>query len=87
VVLQVEDEIRELVATHAGLAISEATLAGDTDLFNAGMTSYASVTVLMSLEDHFGITFPDSLIRRGTFQTIAAMTEAVSSLLDSSPSR
>jgi len=29
VVLQVEDEIRELVATHAGLAISEATLAGD----------------------------------------------------------
>jgi acyl carrier protein len=51
------------------------------------MTSYASVTIMMSLEDHFGIEFPESSIRRDTFQTIAAMAEVVTSLLDSRRSR
>lgn len=82
---QVEDEIRELVAANATLAIGQSSLADDTDLFNAGMTSYASVTIMMSLEDHFGVEFPESSIRRETFQTIAAMAEVVSSLLDSRP--
>ena len=79
---QVEDEIRDLVVANVTLAISDSRLTAGTDLFNAGMTSYQSVTLMMTLEDHFGIAFPDSMIRRSTFQTIAALAEAVRSLLD-----
>jgi acyl carrier protein len=84
---QVEDEIRKLVTANATLAIGEASLADDTDLFNAGMTSYASVTIMMSLEEHFGVEFPESSIRRDTFQTIAAMAAVITDLLGSLPSQ
>ncbi len=82
----VEDEIRDLVVANATLAVDDSRLAADTDLFNAGMTSYQSVTVMMTIEEHFGIEFPDSMIRRSTFQTIGALAEAVTSLLGSSRS-
>jgi acyl carrier protein len=81
VVPTVEDEIRRLVIGNATLAIGEASLTDDTDLFSAGMTSYASVTMMMSIEEHFGVVFTDSQIIRTTFQTIASMAEAVTWLL------
>ena len=55
----------------------------DDDLYEAGMTSHASVNVMLGLEDSFDIEFPDELLRRGTFQTIRAIDTAVSGLLAS----
>jgi acyl carrier protein len=44
------------------------------------MTSYATVAVMTSIEEHFGVMFPDDQIRRSTFQTISAMAAALRSL-------
>jgi acyl carrier protein len=74
------ERIREVVATHARLPVDVATLADDDDLYQAGMTSHASVNVMLALEDAFDVEFPDSMLTRGVFASIGAMAGAVSSL-------
>ena len=44
------------------LPIDVASLAGDDNLYQAGMTSHASVSVMLALEDRFDIEFPDAML-------------------------
>jgi acyl carrier protein len=74
------ERIREVLATHARLPVDVSTLADDADLYQAGMTSHASVNVMLALEDAFDVEFPDQMLTRGVFASISAMAEAVSSL-------
>jgi acyl carrier protein len=74
------EEIRKIIAEHARLSIDVAGLAADTDLYEAGMTSHASVNVMLALEDHFDIEFPDRMLTRGVFQSISAIAAALSEL-------
>lgn len=52
----------------------------ETDLYNAGMTSLASVNVMLALEAEFDVEFPDSLLRRDVFGSVASIASAVSRL-------
>jgi acyl carrier protein len=74
------DRVREIVAAHSRLAVDIATLADDDDLYGAGLTSHASVNLMLALEDAFDIEFPDRLLRRQTFESIAAISGAVDEL-------
>ena len=74
------EEIRKIIAEHARLSIDVAGLAPDTDLYEAGMTSHASVNVMLALEDHFDVEFPDRMLTRGVFQSMSAIAEALSEL-------
>ncbi len=76
-----EQKIRDVLAAHARLATDAATIGVSDDLYEAGMTSHASVNVMLALEDAFDVEFPDELLRRATFQTIADIDAAVSGLL------
>jgi acyl carrier protein len=73
-------QLRELVSNYAGLAIDVDGIADDYDLYRAGMKSFATVQLMMSIEDEFGIEFPEEMLTRDTFRSIAAMERAVSSL-------
>ena len=42
-----ETEIREILAEHARLPVDVASLDDDADLYQAGMTSHASVSVML----------------------------------------
>jgi acyl carrier protein len=75
------EKIRDVLATHARLSVDVATLADDADLYAAGMTSHASVNVMLALEDAFDVEFPDEMLTRGVFESIGAMATAVSTLL------
>jgi acyl carrier protein len=75
------ERIREVLATHARLPVDVSGLADDADLYQAGMTSHASVNVMLALEDAFDVEFPDTMLTRGVFASISAMAAAVSSLL------
>ena len=77
------DTIREVLTAHARLGADAGTLSDTDDLYAAGMTSHASVNVMLGLEDAFDIEFPDHLLRRQTFASIAAIREALSSLTHS----
>jgi acyl carrier protein len=77
-----DDQIRAVIDGYGGLSVAAADLADDADLYQAGLTSHATVNVMLALEEEFHVEFPDSLLRRGTFHSIAAIREAVSTLTD-----
>ncbi len=62
---------------HAKLPVPAATLGPDDDIFAAGMTSHASVNVMLALEDAFDIEFPDRLLTKQTFCTVTSILGAV----------
>jgi acyl carrier protein len=66
---------------HAQLGADVHALHPDSDLYEAGMTSRASVNVMLGLETEFAIEFPDAMLRRDVFESIAAICGAVEKLL------
>ncbi len=74
------DQIRAILKEHARLAADATTLADDADLYQAGMTSHASVNVMLALEGTFDVEFPDRMLRRGVFESIAAIRAAIEEL-------
>ena len=74
------DRIRAVLARHGKLAQDAATLPEDADLHQAGMTSHASVNVMLALEGEFDIEFPDHLLTRAVFASVAAIRAAVEEL-------
>ncbi len=71
------DRIRAVLAREGKLDRDVATLADTDDLYAAGLTSFASVQLMLALEDEFDIEFSESMLGRRTFQTIAAMAAAI----------
>ncbi len=73
-------EIREILSEHARLPVGVDGLADNADLYQAGMTSHASVNVMLALEGKFDIEFPDRMLKRGVFESISTMRAAVEEL-------
>jgi acyl carrier protein len=76
----VEDRIRTVLREHGKLPVDLASLSDEDDLYRAGMTSHASVNVMLALEDAFDVEFPDKLLRKSTFASVSAIREALNSL-------
>ena len=74
------DAIRQVLNQHARLPVDAGTLADDADLYQAGMTSHASVNVMLALEDTFDVEFPDHMLKRSVFESVSAIAAAVSEL-------
>jgi acyl carrier protein len=74
------EKIRKVLADHARLPVDVSTLSDDDDLFQAGMTSHASVNVMLGLEDSFDVEFPDRMLRREVFESVAAIRAALEEL-------
>jgi acyl carrier protein len=72
--------IREIIAGHARLPGDVASLPTGASLYEAGMTSHASVSVMLALEDQFDIEFPDRMLTRSVFESIDAIAAALSEL-------
>jgi acyl carrier protein len=72
--------IREIVAKHGRIAADATDLKEESDLYLAGLTSLATVNVMLALERHFDIEFPDSMLGRQTFASIQSIAEAVNEL-------
>ena len=75
-----QDQIRKVLATHGRLSIDVGDLTNEADLYEAGLTSLVTVNLLLVIEDHFDIEFPDELLSRRTFQSINALAEAIDRL-------
>ena len=73
-------QIRQVLEAHARLPVAVDTVADHADLFQAGMTSHASVNVMLALEDAFDIEFPDSMLKRSVFESIDAIAAAISEI-------
>ena len=74
------ETVREIVAQHGRLGVPISELPDDGDLHSAGLTSLATVGLMLALEDAFDIEFPDSMLSRKTFASIASLAAAVETL-------
>ena len=72
--------IREILEQHGRLPVGVDTLKDDSDLYNAGLTSLATVGLMLALEDTFDIEFPETMLSRKTFESIQAIADAVDEL-------
>lgn len=74
------ERIRRVLKDHGRLGGDIDSLADDDDLYRAGMTSHASVSLMLALEGEFDVEFPDRMLRRGVFASIAAIRAAIDEL-------
>ena len=77
---QNKSRIRQIVKDHAGLGVDFEKVDYATDLYRAGMTSYASVVLMIALENEFGVEFPDAMLSRSVFESIDSIANAIASL-------
>lgn len=75
-----DEQIRQILKEHGRLAVDAAGLSEDDDLYQAGMTSHASVNVMLAIEGEFDVEFPDSMLKRSVFESISAIRTAVETL-------
>ena len=75
-----DESIRNILAEHGHLPVDVAKIRDEDDLYQAGLTSHASVNVMLALEDEFGVEFPETMLRRSTFESVAAIRVALSAL-------
>lgn len=79
--IQITEMIRRILTDHGRLSSTVESLPADADLYQAGMTSHASVNIMLALEGEFDIEFPDHMLTRAVFSSIASMQGAVQQLL------
>ncbi len=75
-----EERIRAVIDQHARLSVAAATLADEDDLYAAGMTSHASVNLMLALENEFDVEFPDRMLRRSVFESVSSIRSALREL-------
>lgn len=57
--------------------VDSQSLTESTDLYALGLDSGAAVELMLAVESHYNMTFPDSLIDETTFRSPQALLEAV----------
>lgn len=77
--------IREILGQHGRLPTNVNSLQIDSDLYAAGLTSLATVGVMLALEDHFNVEFPKAMLGRKTFESIASLANAIETLTQQNP--
>ena len=75
-----QDRIRAVLASQGRMPSDPQAIAADADLYELGLTSHASVNLMLALEDEFDIEFPDDALTKTTFATIASIERAVGEL-------
>ena len=73
-------EIRQVLRDHGRLPVDIDAVGDGDDLFQAGMSSHASVNLMLALEDTFDVEFPDEMLTRRVFSSVSEIAAAVTQL-------
>lgn len=73
--------IRRVLGEHAKLVVDVGEVGDGDDLQRLGMSSHALVTVMLGLEDELGVEFPDEMLSKATFASVATIRAALVSLV------
>jgi len=74
------EKVRAILSQHGRLAGRVDQLSDTSDLYSAGLTSLATVGLMLALEEEFEIEFPDAMLSRKTFASIDSLVAAVATL-------
>ncbi len=72
-------QVREVLGRHGGLTQPISTISDEAPLSDAGMTSHASVNVMLALEAVFG-EIPERMLTRSVFRSVANIAHAMREL-------
>ncbi|WP_426572114.1 acyl carrier protein [Aquihabitans sp. McL0605] len=76
----ITDTVQAILNEHGRMAVDARGLGPDDDLYGAGLTSHASVSLMLALEDTFDVEFPEHLLTRATFGSIGSIEDAITQL-------
>lgn len=77
----IQNQIREVLAAHGKMAVDPHEIDAQAELYDLGLTSHASVDVMLALEDAFDIEFPDEVLKKSTFASIHNIAQVVENLV------
>jgi acyl carrier protein len=80
------ETVRNIVRGNDDLASSAAGLSDNSSLYEAGLSSYGTVDLMVALEAAFSIEFPNALLTRATFESISSIAAVVARLQQRQPS-
>jgi acyl carrier protein len=75
------NQIREVLAAHGRMAVDPSEVDDQADLYELGLTSHASVDVMLALEDEFDIEFPEEVLKKSTFASVHNIAQVVEGLV------
>lgn len=79
----IQDQIRDVLAAHGRMATDPRGVDDQADLYKLGLTSHASVDVMLALEDAFDIEFPDEVLKKSTFESVHNIALVIEGLVKS----
>lgn len=76
-----QEKIRALIEQQKIIPMSADNIAAEADLYELGMSSFGSVQLMLALEDLFDIEFPERMLNRKTFATLASIDTSLGELI------
>jgi acyl carrier protein len=80
----IQNQVREVLAAHGRMAVDPREVDVRDDLYKLGLTSHASVDVMLALEDTFDIEFPEEVLKKSTFESVHNIAHVIESLVTTS---
>ena len=77
----IDSRVRHVIQDHGRLSVDLMELSENADLYDTGMTSHASVNLMLALENEFDVEFPDELLTRSVFSSIESIKRALLGVL------
>lgn len=72
--------LRRILSESARLDVPVDQIEDSSDLYEHGLSSLATVQIMLAVEDAFDIEIPDAMLTRKLFQSIDSLAAAVSEL-------
>lgn len=69
--------LRTILAQVGRLEVPADTLDDQADLYEAGLSSLATVHVMLAIENAFDIEIPDRMLTRQLFRSIQSLADAI----------
>jgi acyl carrier protein len=76
----VHEIIRRILRDNKQIGPKVDQLNPDDDLYAAGLASFDTVKLMLALEEAFDIEFPDSMLRRQTFASMADIERSIAQI-------
>jgi acyl carrier protein len=78
-----DETIRSILAEHVRFFVDIENIGDHDDLYQMGMTSHATVNVMLALEDEFDVEFSESMLSKSTFESVSAIRLALNEMTGS----
>jgi acyl carrier protein len=76
-----QDQIRDVLAAYGRMEVDPRDVDDQADLYELGLTSLASVNVMLALEEAFDIEFPDEVLKKCTFASVRNIEQVIEGLV------